>query len=220
MGGRERNACIKDKEGLALTTRLCFGYAYSIINGHEGKKMNDSFEFLWHFDDRDELEFWEWCRGNRSLIELLRQEKTLTIEDVINAKNRILDATGIMPENAFNHLITLATLTRLHAQREGCMYGPIAKALGGKVLGGASQPDCLVRNIPVEAKPIAFNRSALKQLTRYMRAAGSTRGIAAARVLNVQLPKNVFFLKVEFDRSQNEYVVKNAREAIDWLNES
>lgn len=27
MGGRERNACIKDKEGLALTTRLCFGYA-------------------------------------------------------------------------------------------------------------------------------------------------------------------------------------------------
>lgn len=100
------------------------------------------------------------------------------------------------------------------------MYGPIAKALGGKVLGGASQPDCLVRNIPVEAKPIAFNRSALKQLTRYMRAAGATRGIAAARVLNVQLPKNVFFLKVEFDRSQNEYVVKNAREAIDWLNES
>lgn len=182
--------------------------------------MNDSFEFLWHFDDRDELEFWEWCRENRSLIELLRQEKTLTIEDVINAKNRILDATGIMPENAFNHLITLATLTRLHAQRESCMYGPIAKALGGEVLGGESQPDCLVRNIPVEAKPIAFNRSALKQLTRYMRAAGSPRGIAAARVLNVQLPKNVFFLKVEFDRSQNEYVVKNAREAIDWLNES
>lgn len=56
MGGRERNACIKDKEGLALTTRLCFGYAYSIINGHEGKKMDDSFEFLWHFDDRDELD--------------------------------------------------------------------------------------------------------------------------------------------------------------------
>ena len=27
MGGRERNACIKDKEGPALTTRLCFGYA-------------------------------------------------------------------------------------------------------------------------------------------------------------------------------------------------
>lgn len=30
----------------------------------------------------------------------------------------------------------------------------------------------------------------------------------------------VSFHKVEFDRSQNEYVVKNAREAIDWLNES
>lgn len=27
MGGRERNACIKDKEGLAFDTRLCFGYA-------------------------------------------------------------------------------------------------------------------------------------------------------------------------------------------------
>lgn len=182
--------------------------------------MDDSFDFLWYFDGRDELEFWEWCRENRALIELLRQEKELTVKDVIEARNRVADGTGTMPSTAFNHLITLAALTRLNAQLEGCMYEPIAKALGGKVLGGANQPDCFVRGIPVEAKPAVFNQSALKQLTRYMRAAGATRGIAAACVLNVQLPKNVFFLKVEFDRSQNEYVVKNASEAIAWLNES
>lgn len=129
----------------------------------------------------------------------------------------MLDDGHMYDVGLYNSLAELFTLRRIRAHDEFNMYPPIAQALNGVIKGGASQPDCLVGNVPVEAKKTTFNKSALKQLQRYMKQTGSVKGIAAAPKLDTDLPKNIFFLKVTFDIDQLAYVVRNAEDAIFWL---
>lgn len=89
-----------------------------------------------------------------------------------------------------------------------------------------NQPDAWVEingeEIPVEVKLADFNKSALKQLNRYMLAFKCYKGIAVARTLSIELPKNIIFvsndtldeLDGELERKSNDNyylsTIKNA----------
>ena len=78
-------------------------------------------------------------------------------------------------------------------------YSKIRK---GKIIknktDGHNIPDAWVEEdgyiIPVEVKLRKFDQQALNQLLRYIKAYGSSRGIAVARELAVELPHNIEFI--------------------------
>lgn len=61
-----------------------------------------------------------------------------------------------------------------------------------------NQPDSWIElngeEIPVEIKYRCFNKSALKQLQRYMTAFDAKKGVAVGRTLTVELPDNIIFV--------------------------
>lgn len=178
--------------------------------------MNKEFEFLWYFDDENELEFWEWCRHNKEFLELLRLEQ-FTLNEAVAAQTTMLNSGRKPNVNLAIHCIDLGAFT-YHAERaEHSMYQVIADAIGGEILAGPNQPDCLVNGIPVEAKNHTFNQSALSQLNRYMKRYGSKFGFAAAPDIKVKLPEEIFFLRVTFSYKTRRYEVDNKDEALVWL---
>lgn len=66
---------------------------------------------------------------------------------------------------------------------------------------GKNIPDAWIKRngvkIPVEVKIYDFDKKALKQLLRYMKAYNCENGIAAARNLSVALPPNIEFISFE-----------------------
>lgn len=66
---------------------------------------------------------------------------------------------------------------------------------------GENIPDAWVNrngiNIPVEVKVSDFDKKALKQLNRYIKAYNCETGIAVARNLSVDLPTNIEFISFE-----------------------
>lgn len=63
------------------------------------------------------------------------------------------------------------------------------------------QPDAWVlidgEECPVEAKKGEFNAKALKQLLRYMKVFGASKGVAVAKSLKTPLPENVVFYNIQ-----------------------
>lgn len=178
--------------------------------------MNNDFEFLWYFDDEEELEFWKWCLHNRELLELL-QHKEIDYEEVMEAQTTML-TSGKRPDVSLAvHCIDLGACTFRAERSEQAMYQIIVDAFGGKVLGGPGQPDCLVNGIPVEAKKDCFSKSSLSQLERYMSRYKSKYGMAAAPKLKIKLPECVFFLCVTFSQESRRYKIENLNEALLWF---
>ena len=77
---------------------------------------------------------------------------------------------------------------------------------------GRNIPDAWVKDkeeyIPVEVKLQHFDKSALNQLQRYMRAYKCSKGIAVAEKLTVELPENISFIShkdlMDADRKENK----------------
>ena len=77
-----------------------------------------------------------------------------------------------------------------------------SKIRNGKIIknktDGHNIPDAWVEEdgyiIPVEVKLRKFDQRALNQLLRYIKAFGSSKGIAVARELAVELPHNIEFI--------------------------
>ncbi len=77
---------------------------------------------------------------------------------------------------------------------------------------GRNIPDAWVKDkeeyIPVEVKLKHFDKSALNQLKRYMRAYNCNKGIAVAEKLTVELPENISFIShkelKDADREENK----------------
>lgn len=63
-------------------------------------------------------------------------------------------------------------------------------------------------SIPVEMKLRNFNKSALDQLQRYMKFYKCDKGIAVARSLKVELPKNIEFINLSILDEYNEKILK------------
>ena len=166
------------------------------------------------FSDAD---FIEWCFNNKELIELIARENNFSFEDITNARSKIWSRGIDVSAPLFSNIVELYVLREIREREEVMMYAPIAEALGGEVLGGPSQPDCVVNGIPVEAKNKPFNQSALKQLRRYMQAMHTSRGIAAAPECSIALPKNILYLQVSYNPATSSYEIKNVTEALEWI---
>lgn len=163
-----------------------------------------------------DLEFLDWCCHNREFLELLRREE-FSFKEAVAVQAKMLNSGRVPDVNLAIHCIDLGAFT-YHAERaEHSMYQVIADAIGGEILAGPNQPDCLVNGIPVEAKNNYFSQASLSQLNRYMKRYDSKFGIAAAPKLKVKLPKEIFFLKVTFSQETRRYTVVNKEEVIAWL---
>ncbi len=166
----------------------------------------------------EEKTFIEWCLENKYLLKLLDREEPFSLDELKSARQKIWSRNGNMSGYLFADMAELWARREVSNRDECQMYQPIANALGGKVLGFANQPDCVVNGVPVEAKNHGFSNKSLLQLRRYMKQMGGSKGIAAAPSFSIQRPQDVFFLKVVYSRKSSEYIVQNASEAIDWLN--
>lgn len=195
----------------------------NLEGGHAGKHglfciygMNKELEFLWYFDDEEELEFLRWCKKHRCFLELLRT-KNFTLKNAIDTQSRML-LDGECPDtNLLYHCLELGNRYDQYKTSERSMYLVIAEALGAQVLGYANVPDCVVNGIPVEAKKGAFNTASLKQLKRYMDDLRAPGGIAASPCVEVDLPNNIFHLRVTFNEQLGKYEAKNPKEALEFL---
>lgn len=165
----------------------------------------------------DDEEFIYWCLENKELVELLMQSDLFSFEKVQQAREAIYSRNGNLCYELLENIIDLCFLRRFESYKERNMYAPIAKALGGSILGNADQPDCVVNGVPVEAKNKKFSTKDLKQLRRYMAQMGSSRGIAAAPIFGITKSDKIFLLRVKFDVEHFCYVVENADEAKQWI---
>lgn len=161
--------------------------------------------------------FVKWCLENKELLQLLGRETDFTFEELQQARRKIWDRNGDMSGFLFADLAELCIRRNISNRAEVHMYDAICQAIGGRVLGNANQPDCVVDGVPVEAKRDYFSGNAMKQLRRYMDQMGSAFGIAAAPSLTAELSDDVFFLRVSYSREKSGYVVHNAQEALLWL---
>ena len=162
-------------------------------------------------------DFVQWCLENKELLQLLGKEEPFTFEELKEARSKIWARNGDMSGYLFADMAELWARRENVNRDESRMYEPIANALGGEILGAPGQPDCLVNGVPVEAKNEAFTSSAMKQLRRYMKNKGASRGIAAAPSFSIPQAEDVFFLQVTYSRNESAYIVKNATEALQWL---
>lgn len=181
-------------------------------------KPLEDFEIPWYFEDREELEFWKWCFINRKLLELLKKPSFGLLEAIDTEHQMVKEGSN---PDAFlaMHIFSSGYLEDSQLKTERCMYSTIQESIGGVILGGPNQPDLVVGGIPIEAKKNEFNHKALLQLQRYMKAMKADFGIAAAPLIDIELPKNIFFLQVIFDREKDvrSYVVKNKEACLQFL---
>lgn len=174
-------------------------------------KTNKDFEYFWYFEAKEELDFWMWCITNRPLLELLKSKSEINFDDSIKASKDIYASGSIPDSNLYLNTLTAAGFYEQSNRSEHSMYPILAEQLGGEVLGGANQPDCLINGIPLEAKISEFNRGALEQLKRYMQKYNSNFGLAAGKELTTDLPNTIFFVRMSF--KEQKYVIENLEEA-------
>ena len=111
-------------------------------------------------------------------------------------------------DDVFNSLYGAAAMEIVRNFKKDEMYFQnifkenYSKIRKGKIIknktDGHNIPDAWVEEdgyiIPVEVKLKKFDKKALEQLVRYMKAYGSLKGIAVARELCVKLPHNIDFI--------------------------
>ncbi|HBR6849224.1 hypothetical protein KIN39_09465 [Klebsiella aerogenes] len=147
-----------------------------------------------------------WLITNAPLLLKLKKESAPLVSELINCRNLMWDEGTDLDINLLDHLMQLAVDNKAKLRSEYSAYPEIAKYLNAEILGGPGQPDLKTKEgYPVEVKIGSFTYSALKQLLRYMDAAGADFGFACAKNLSVKLPENISFIQLDY--KNNCYVI-------------